>query len=84
MNTADLRTVTTVARLGNFTAAAQELFLAQSTVSRQVCRVERELGTLLFVRLPDGVRLSAAGRSFVPVAAGILADLDHAQAALRA
>jgi DNA-binding transcriptional LysR family regulator len=50
-----------VARLGSIRRAAQHLNLTGSAVNRQVLRLEEELGTPLFERLPRGMRLSAAG-----------------------
>jgi DNA-binding transcriptional LysR family regulator len=50
-----------VARLGSIRRAAEHLNLTGSAVNRQVLRLEEELGTPLFERLPRGMRLSAAG-----------------------
>ena len=50
-----------VARSGSIRKAAQRLFVASSAVNRQILRLEEELGTELFDRLPTGMRLNAAG-----------------------
>ena len=56
-----LRTLRTVAERRSFTAAAQVLGYTQSAVSRQIAAAEREIGTTLFERLHDGVRLTSDG-----------------------
>ncbi len=50
-----------VARCGSIRKAAQSLFVASSAVNRQILRLEDELGTELFDRVPTGIRLNAAG-----------------------
>ncbi|MGE6790645.1 LysR substrate-binding domain-containing protein [Pseudomonas guineae] len=50
-----------VARLGSFTRAADELCVTQSAVSKQVRALEQALGVALFIRGARGVELSTAG-----------------------
>ena len=50
-----------VARHGSIRRAAEHLNLTGSAVNRQILRLEGEVGTDLFERLPRGMRLSAAG-----------------------
>ncbi len=50
-----------VAECGNITAAARELYLVQSTVSRTVQNLERELGCRLLARSAQGIRLTQEG-----------------------
>ncbi|WAI81534.1 MULTISPECIES: LysR family transcriptional regulator [Achromobacter] len=50
-----------VARCGSVSVAAEKLDVAPSAVSRQIARLERELGTLLFERRSRGMTLNAAG-----------------------
>lgn len=51
----------TVARFLNFTEAANHLFVAQSSLSRNVSNLEKELGFALFTRTKKSVRLTPAG-----------------------
>ncbi|HEX6989095.1 MAG TPA: LysR family transcriptional regulator [Bacillota bacterium] len=78
MDVSVLRTFVTVARLGSMTRAAAQLYQAQPTVTAHIQRVEQSLGVRLFTRSRRGVRLSAAGRRFLPHAERALAELDAA------
>jgi len=68
-----LRYFTVVAEHKHFGRAAAALHLAQPSLSRQIQRLEEQLGTRLLHRTPQGSRLTAAGEVFLP----------HAQALLR-
>lgn len=57
-----------VARSGNVTRAAHALGVTQPALTMRLKALERELGSSLFVRLSHGVRLTAAGRAFLPYA----------------
>jgi LysR family nitrogen assimilation transcriptional regulator len=61
MELRELRNFMRVARAGSVSRAAQELRLAQPALSRQIKKLEDELGVSLFARHGRGVRLSAAG-----------------------
>lgn len=63
-----------VARFGHFTRAAEELFLSQPSLSRQIASLERELGTTLFHRGPAAVSLTQAGEVLLPIARRMLGD----------
>ncbi|WP_369391640.1 LysR family transcriptional regulator [Streptomyces sp. CG1] len=58
--------------------------MAQSALSRQIARLEKDVGAPLFSRTSRSVRLTAAGELLEPLARRILADVDNAQAALDA
>lgn len=68
------------ARLGSFTAAAQELSLTQGAVSRQVAQLEGQLGVVLFERVRQRVSLTPAGRFLAEQTRDTLARLAQATA----
>lgn len=78
MDTEQIRVAVAVARHGSFTGAALRLYMAQSTVSRHVAALERELGVPLFVRGPRRVVPTAAGEGFLIAAQEVLTDLERA------
>lgn len=59
-----LRAFETAARCGNFTRAAQELFVTQGAVSRHVSSLEAWLKVTLFEREHHGIRLTLAGQTY--------------------
>src|SRR5471032_2588764 len=61
----DIRTFVAVAQAGTLTAAAKELRLHTSTVSRAVTRLERHLGVLLVQRSPRGLVLTDSGKEYL-------------------
>ena len=61
MELKELQNFLRVARAGSVSRAAKELRLAQPALSRQIRKLEHELGVSLFARHGRGVRLSAAG-----------------------
>jgi LysR family transcriptional regulator, glycine cleavage system transcriptional activator len=52
------------ARTGSISAAARELSLTQSAVSRQIKALEEQLGANLFIRERQSIRLTLAGISY--------------------
>ena len=62
MNWDDLRIFVAVSRAGSLSAAAAELGINQSTVSRRLAAIETSLGARLFNRRAGGSFLTAAGR----------------------
>lgn len=78
-----LRAFEAAARLGSFSAAAQELRVTDSAVSQQVRTLERYLGTRLFKRLPRGLLLTELGTTYLPVLTGGFDRLAEATLRLR-
>ncbi len=84
MNPRQLKTFLAVVRHGNFTRAASEANLAQSSLSDQMQVLEEQLGVQLFERSRQGVTLTPAGDTLRAYAEEILALNDEAKAAIRA
>ena len=83
----DLRLVryfTVVAARQHFGRAAAELLVAQPSLSRQVRRLEQQVGARLLDRTPQGTRLTEAGEAFLPLARSLLRSAGQAAAAARA
>ncbi|MFE2379292.1 LysR family transcriptional regulator [Streptomyces sp. NPDC059398] len=76
-----LRAFVAVAEDLHFTRAAARLYVAQQALSRDVRRVERELGAELFVRTTRQVSLTADGARLLPYARRVLAAYDELAAA---
>lgn len=76
MHAAVLRYFVVVARAGSIRKASEELHVASSAVSRQIQKIEDELGTPLFERLPNGLRLTQAGMVTLRHAKATLHDFD--------
>jgi DNA-binding transcriptional LysR family regulator len=76
MNTADLDTLMTIIRLGSFAAAARELHVDPSSVSRTVAALESELGTRLFQRSTRQLAMTEAGAVFVERIGPLLEELE--------
>ena len=73
-----LRYFVAVGEEQHYGRAAQRLRVAQPALSRQIQDLESEIGFQLFDRLPRGVRLSAAGRTFLADARLILQQVSDA------
>jgi DNA-binding transcriptional LysR family regulator len=71
-----LRVVLAVHDAGSFTAAAETLLQAQSSLSRTVLEVERRLGVALFERTTRRLEPTAEGREFVTIARATVAVFD--------
>lgn len=83
MDWTQLQAVAAVARHRSFSGAAAELGLTQPGVSRQVARLERELGVPLFVRGHEGVTPTPAGERVCSYAAEEIARRRQLEADLR-
>lgn len=79
-----LRGFEAAARLLSFTAAAAELFVTQSAVSRQVQQLEEQLGVKLFERRTRALALTEAGELYAREVTKALNQLREATAAVRA
>ena len=79
----NLQAFEAVARRRSFALAAAELHLTASAVSHQVARLESHLGVRLFERSAHGVRISAAGESYLSRVGGALSAIAAATEDLR-
>ncbi|MEO7245574.1 MAG: LysR substrate-binding domain-containing protein [Rubrivivax sp.] len=73
-----LRAFEAVARRLGFGSAAEELHLTQPAVSRQIHKLEDELGTPLFLRGTRHVELTGAGSALLRSVAPLIDRLDAA------
>lgn len=73
-----LRYFAAVCEHGSVHGAAAALHVAQPSLSRQIRGLERDLGFSLFERTPRGVTLTAAGRSFLPIAQDLITHAARA------
>ncbi|MCI9886884.1 LysR family transcriptional regulator [Micrococcales bacterium 31B] len=73
-----LRIFTAVARLEHVSAAADDLALPQSTVTRTIQRIETAAGTPLFDRIGRRLRLTSAGRALADATTGASTTIDAA------
>ena len=74
MNIHRLKYFVSLAENLNFTKAAEECFIAQAAMSRQIAALEQELNVNLFKRNTRSVELTEAGQDFYWRARKILAD----------
>jgi DNA-binding transcriptional LysR family regulator len=73
----EMETFLAVARGGSFAAAAKELRLTPSAVSRAIARLEARLGVVLVRRTTRALALTAEGEAYRDRAAGLVAEIDE-------
>jgi DNA-binding transcriptional LysR family regulator len=77
VNTADLEALMAVIRLGSFAAAARELHVDPSSVSRTVAALESELGARLFHRNTRKLAMTEAGAALALRLGPLLEELEQ-------
>lgn len=82
MEFSQLRYVCAIADTGSFSRAAERCQVAQPSLSQQVLKLEEDLGAKLFDRLGRSVRLTEAGRAFLPHARSILHQMESARSSV--
>lgn len=78
-----LEYVLAVAKYHNFTRAAEEIKISQSSLSQQINKLESELGTSLFVRTTRSVQLTPAGSEFLVHAQRIMSEVNEARRSIQ-
>ena len=68
---------------GSFTRAALRMHVSQPSLSQQIRALEKEVGGGLLERLPRSVRLTAAGKAFLPHAQAAVREVERAHQAAR-
>ena len=82
MNTERCREFVVLAQTCNYLQAADQLFISQSSLSKHIKALERELGVELFSRTTRRVQLTEHGRVFLPFARKLASTAHDAEAAL--
>lgn len=77
LNVLNIETACWIARLGSFTAAAEQLHTSQPAVSARMRELESALGIKLFIRQGRGVELTVQGREFIRTAEPLMLQLEH-------
>ncbi|MEG0472622.1 MAG: LysR family transcriptional regulator, partial [Solibacillus sp.] len=78
METEWLRTFIVAAKTENFRETAEKCFIMQSTVTKHIQHLERELQTALFERHNKRVKLNSIGAHFLQHAERIVVTIDEA------
>jgi DNA-binding transcriptional LysR family regulator len=72
-----LRYLVALADAGTFTRAAEQMFIAQPTLSQQIRRLEEMVGTPLLQRRREGLRLTTAGSVLLEESRAVLSRVDQ-------
>ena len=77
-----LRCFAAIVRAGSFTRAAEQLGIAQPSLSQQIQKLEKQIGSPLFERLGRSIRLTAYGEALRQPATDILQQVAEAKSSL--
>lgn len=83
MNPHHLRTFLSIRKHRNYTRAAEEVFLTQPAVSRQIRQFEEELGVRLFEKIGKSLHLTDAGETLAVEAEKLLGAMERTAEAVR-
>lgn len=84
MELRQLRYFVAVAETGNISRAAQQIFLTQPALSRQIKALEEEIGQCLLERQAHSIKLTPAGETLLREARDLLLHADQALERVRA
>lgn len=62
----------------NFGKTAERMYVGQSTLSKHIIALEKELGTQLFIRTKQSVRLTSTGQNILPKIKSAIENYDDA------
>ncbi len=79
MNTTQLECFVSLASTLNFAKTAEQVYLSQPAVTKEIQSLETELATKLFIRTTRSVSLTDVGAQFLPEASSILNSYYHAK-----
>lgn len=65
MDLKQIEYILTIAEEGNITRAAEKLYISQSALNQQLLKLEKELGTQLFLRSHNVLTLTPAGQIYI-------------------
>jgi len=82
MDTNTLQAFLTVANTNSFSIAAEKLFITQPAVSKRIAALESELNTHLFDRIGRSISLTEAGRTLLPRAQRVIAEIEDSKRAV--
>lgn len=77
MNSFQMECFLALSKSLNFTQTAEELYISQPTLSRNIAALEQEIGVQLVVRSTKAVELTAAGRRFAEGCSVFLDQYNH-------
>ncbi len=80
---AAIQTFVRVAEAGSFSAVAKELGTSQSSVSKSVAALEKDLGTQLLARTTRSISLTEEGERYFEQVRRLVAEIQDAELALR-
>ena len=72
-----LKSFLAIVKYNHFTLASQELYISQSSISKHIKSLEKELGVELFNRQHRNIRLTDAGEEFYKFAKKTMADYEN-------
>lgn len=82
MDINNLHTFVTVAELGSFSLAAEQLFLSQPAISKRIHQLEQTLDCKLFDRIGRSIVLTPSGETLFKRARQILLEVDDVKRAI--
>lgn len=82
-NLSSYRIFCAVAKAGNISSAAKELFISQPAVSKAISKLEQSLNVLLFERTSRGVSLTYEGKLLFAQVEGAFQSIEHGEKQIR-